>query len=112
MLFPKVETKNNAGYPLEISPEELKILRAQKIINITAYVHFALRWESQNYAGQSIHISAFAKRWNISRSSTYRALEILERRGWMKRSPPCGAQASRKRDFPFCFSEEFYVDGF
>jgi DNA-binding MarR family transcriptional regulator len=97
VVIPKFEKK--AVSPIEISPGELKILRKQKIINITAYVHFALQWELQNYGEKSLDISAFSKRWDIPLSSTYRAFETLERRGWIRRS--------RHRDSVFRLSEEF-----
>ncbi|AFZ28358.1 hypothetical protein Cylst_6587 (plasmid) [Cylindrospermum stagnale PCC 7417] len=64
-------------YPLQKA--ELIALRKAKLINNSAYVHFALRYENP-YCDRSITIipKEFATRWQIPESSVYEAIAKLK----------------------------------
>lgn len=67
-------------YPLQ--KEELIKLREVKLINNTAYVHFALRYENP-YCDRPVQIipKEFAFRWKIPESSVYKAIAKLKELG-------------------------------
>lgn len=67
-------------YPLQKA--ELLALKAAKLINNTAYVHFALRAENP-FCDRPIEIipQDFARNWSIPVSSVYEAIAKLKRKG-------------------------------
>ncbi|MDJ0719555.1 MAG: hypothetical protein QNJ54_35930 [Prochloraceae cyanobacterium] len=70
-------------YPLQ--KEELMALKKARLINNTAYVHLALRFENP-FCDRPITIipKEFARRWNIPESSVYEALGKLRKLGVLK----------------------------
>ncbi len=70
-------------YPLQ--KEELMALRKAKLINNTAYVHLALRFENP-WCDRPVEVipKEFALRWNIPESSVYKAIAKLKELGLIK----------------------------
>ena len=70
-------------YPLQ--KPELMALRKAKLINNTAYVHFALRFENP-WCDRPIEVipKEFALRWNIPESSVYKVIAKLKQLVYLK----------------------------
>ena len=70
-------------YPLQ--KQELIALKQAKLINNTAYVHFALRFENP-WCDRPIEVipKEFALRWAIPESSVYEAIAKLKELGAIK----------------------------
>jgi hypothetical protein len=70
-------------YPLQ--KQELIALKQAKLINNTAYVHFALRYENP-FCDRPIEVipKEFALRWAISESNVYKAIAKLKKLGIIK----------------------------
>lgn len=91
-----VSFPQNGDY--RIDREELLRLAQRKVLNIPAYIYFALALDYPNGA-EGLHFETFCERWAISEPDAIKAIATLEKKGVL-------TQKHQQLCFQFVYEEE------